>query len=145
VIKEAAAAIQPKAAAKGLTLTTDLPETISPVNIDSHRIKQVLYNLLDNAVAHTGKGGEITLAVQEKNAMVYVSVADTGEGIPAEELPMIFERFYRVDKSRTRATGGSGLGLTIVKRLVEAHGGTITVESHIGKGSTFTFSLPISR
>jgi signal transduction histidine kinase len=71
-------------------------------------------------------------------------VADTGEGIPDTELPLIFERFYRIDKSRTRATGGSGLGLTIAKRLVEAHGGTIEVKSQPGQGSTFTFTIPIS-
>jgi signal transduction histidine kinase len=75
--------------------------------------------------------------------MILVNVTDTGEGIPQEELPKIFERFYRVDKSRTRATGGTGLGLTIAKRFVEAHGGTITVASETGKGSTFTFSLPV--
>jgi len=73
---------------------------------------------------------------------VEISVSDTGEGIPAEDLPHIFERFYRVDKSRARATGGSGLGLTIAKRLVEAHGGTITVQSELGKGSRFSFTLP---
>jgi signal transduction histidine kinase len=72
-----------------------------------------------------------------------VAVADTGEGIPAEDLPNIFERFYRVDKSRARATGGSGLGLTIAKRLVEAHGGKIEVQSEPGKGSCFTFTLPV--
>jgi len=75
--------------------------------------------------------------------MIHVSVVDTGEGIPAEELPLIFERFYRVDRSRTRKTGGSGLGLTIAKRLVEAHGGTIEVKSQVGQGSTFTFTIPV--
>jgi signal transduction histidine kinase len=143
LIKETVTAIQPKAAAKNLTITADLPATISPVNIDSHRIKQVLYNLLDNAIAHTPKDGKITVTACEQEGMVFVSVADTGEGIPAEDLPMIFERFYRVDKSRARATGGSGLGLTIAKRLVEAHGGTIKAESQAGNGSTFTFTLPI--
>jgi signal transduction histidine kinase len=74
---------------------------------------------------------------------VYISVTDTGEGIPAEDLPLVFERFYRVDRSRTRATGGSGLGLTITKRIVEAHGGRIDVQSIAGDGTTFTFSLPV--
>ena len=75
--------------------------------------------------------------------MVSISVSDTGEGIPPEDLSMIFERFYRVDKSRARTTGGTGLGLTIAKRLVEAHGGTIKVKSKVGQGSTFTFTLPV--
>jgi len=76
--------------------------------------------------------------------MVEVSVADTGEGIPVEDLPNMFERFYRVDKSRARATGGTGLGLTIAKRLVEAHGGQITVQSEVGKGSRFAFTIPVA-
>jgi signal transduction histidine kinase len=76
--------------------------------------------------------------------VISVSITDTGEGIPEEDLPFIFERFYRVDKSRARATGGSGLGLTIAKRLVEAHGGTIEVRSQPGRGSTFTFTIPVA-
>jgi signal transduction histidine kinase len=143
LIKETVTAIYPKAAAKGLSLTADLPDTISLVIIDNHRIKQVLYNLLDNAIAHTPKDGTITATAREQDNMVYVSVSDTGEGILPQDLPMIFERFYRVDKSRARATGGSGLGLTIAKRLIEAHGGTINAESVAGQGSTFTFSLPV--
>ena len=143
LVKETVTAIHPKATTKGISFTADLPDTISPVNIDSHRIKQVLYNLLDNAIAHTPKDGKITVSSSEHDNMVDVSVSDTGEGIPPEDLPMIFERFYRVDKSRTRATGGSGLGLTIAKRLVEAHGGKIKAESQAGQGSTFTFSLPV--
>ena len=110
LIKETVTALNPKASGKGLTLTADLPDVLSPVNIDNHRIKQVLYNLLENAIAHTPRDGKINVTAREHNNMVYISVSDTGEGIPPEDLPMIFERFYRVDKSRTRATGGSGLG-----------------------------------
>jgi signal transduction histidine kinase len=145
LIKETVTALQPKAADKGLTLTADLPAVLPPLNIDALRIKQVLNNLLDNAVAHTGKDGIITVTAREQNNRVSISVSDTGEGIPPEDLPMIFERFYRVDKSRARKTGGSGLGLTITKRLVEAHSGTIEVKSQPGKGSTFTFTLPVSK
>jgi len=144
LIQEAVDASQSKAAAKGLKLIAELPDELPALNIDAHRIKQVLYNLLDNSIAHTGKRGKITVKALEKNNLISVSVADTGKGIPSEDLPMIFERFYRVDKSRTRTTGGSGLGLTITKRLVEAHGGKISVESRPGKGSTFTFTLPVS-
>ena len=144
LIKESVTVFQTKAATKSLTISADLPAVLPLVNIDSHRIKQVLYNLLDNAVAHTGKEGRITVTAREQDDKVYINVADTGEGIPPEDLPMIFERFYRVDKSRARATGGSGLGLTIAKRLVEAHGGTIEVSSQPGQGSTFTFNLPAS-
>ena len=144
LIKQAAAALQPQAAAKGVTISESLPDRLPPVNIDSQRIRQVLRNLIENAVAHTNQGDSITVTAWQQDSQVKISVADTGEGIPAEDLPNIFERFYRVDKSRTRATGGSGLGLTIAKRLVEAHGGKIEVESEPGKGSTFTFIIPIS-
>jgi signal transduction histidine kinase len=143
LIDETVAALQPQAAAKGLTLAVDLPEKLPLVNIDSHRIKQVLRNLLENALAHTSRGGSITVEAWQQGNQVKVNVVDTGEGIPAKDLPNIFERFYRVDKSRARATGGSGLGLTIAKRLVEAHGGKIEAQSKPRKGSQFTFSLPI--
>ena len=143
LINEAVNALQPKATEKGLKLLTNLPVEIPPLNIDAHRIKQALNNLLDNAIAHTGKGGTVTATGRTQNNMVSISVTDTGEGIPPEDLPLIFERFYRVDKSRTRTTGGSGLGLTIAKRLIEAHGGKISVDSKLGKGSTFSFTLPV--
>jgi signal transduction histidine kinase len=145
LIRETVTALQAKAAARSLKMSTRLPDTLPKVNIDGHRIKQVLYNLLDNAVAHTGPEGRITVTAWQEEDRVYISVADTGEGIPAEDLPLIFERFYRVDKSRTRSTGGTGLGLTIVKRLVEAHGGRIDVRSKPGQGATFTFSVPLSK
>jgi len=145
LVKQTAAAVQAQATARGLMLAVNLPEKLPLVNIDSHRISQVLRNLLENAVAHTAKRGSITVTASQKGNWVEVAVMDTGEGIPAKDLPNIFERFYRVDKSRARATGGSGLGLTIAKRLVEAHGGRITVKSKLGKGSRFTFTLPLSR
>jgi signal transduction histidine kinase len=145
LVKQAVTFWQPKVAAKEISLSLDLPENLPLVNIDRQRVKQVLHNLLENAVAYTHKGGTIDVAAMTKGDWVEVCVSDTGEGIPAEDLPNIFERFYRVDRSRARATGGSGLGLTIARRLVEAHGGKITVQSELGKGSRFSFTLPIAK
>ncbi len=144
IITETVTILRAKAAEKNIEISAELPAGLPEVNIDAHRIKQVLYNLIDNAVAHTGAGGRITVNAWQEENYLNISVTDTGEGIPAEDLPQIFERFYRVDKSRTRSTGGSGLGLTIVKRLVEAHGGSIDVRSSSGHGATFTFTLPVS-
>jgi len=144
VVKQAVISWQPQVAAKEISLSLDLPDNLPPVNIDRQRVNEVLYNLLENAVAHTHRGGTINVAAMTQGDWVEVCVSDTGEGIPAEDLPNIFERFYRVDRSRARATGGSGLGLTIAKRMVEAHGGQITVQSELGKGSSFSFTLPIA-
>ncbi len=145
LVKQAVTPWQPQLAAKEISLSLDLPDNLPLVNIDWQRVNQVLHNLLENAVAYTHKGGTINVAAITQGDWVEVSVSDTGEGIPAEDLPHIFERFYRVDKSRARVTGGSGLGLTIAKRLVEAHGGKITVQSKLGKGSRFSFTLPIAK
>ncbi|MFC2016951.1 sensor histidine kinase [Chloroflexota bacterium] len=145
LIKQTVAGVQAQTTAKGLSVSIDLPDKLPPVNIDSYRISQVLRNLLENAVAHTAEGDAITVTARQEGNWVEVAVIDTGEGIPSEDLPNIFERFYRVDKSRTRATGGSGLGLTIAKRLVEAHGGKIEAHSEPGKGSCFSFTLPVSQ
>jgi len=144
LINRTIAAAQTQAKAKGISIDTGLPDKLPEVNIDSHRISQVLRNLLENAIAHTARGGAITVTARQQGKWVEVSVSDTGEGIPAEDLPGIFERFYRVDKSRARITGGSGLGLTIARRLVEAHGGEIKVQSESGKGSCFSFTIPVS-
>jgi signal transduction histidine kinase len=114
------------------------------VDVDPQRMGQVLRNLLDNALTHTPPGGEIAVAAHTEGQWVEVSVRDTGSGIAAEDLPYVFERFYRADKSRSRATGGAGLGLAIARQLVEAHGGCIWVESTEREGSTFTFALPTS-
>ncbi len=144
LIKQTVGGLQAQATTKGLSVSVDLPDRLPAVNIDSPRISQVLRNLLENALAHTAEGDAITVIAAQQGNWVEVSVVDTGEGIPAEDLPNIFERFYRVDKSRARTTGGSGLGLTIAKRLVEAHGGTIQAQSEQGKGSRFSFTVPIA-
>jgi len=144
LIKQTVGGLQTQAATKGLSVSVDLPDRLPAVNIDSRRISQVLRNLLENALAHTAEGDAITVTAAQQGNWVEVSVVDTGEGIPAEGLPNIFERFYRVDKSRARTTGGSGLGLTIAKRLVEAHGGMIQAQSERGKGSRFSFTVPVA-
>lgn len=144
LVKQAVVPLQPQVVAKGIMLSLDLAEDLPLVNIDWQRVNEVLHNLLENAVVHTPEGGTINVGASAKGRWVEVNVSDTGEGIPAEDLPHIFERFYRVDKSRARATGGSGLGLTIAKRLIEAHGGTITVQSRLGKGSCFSFTVPVA-
>ncbi len=143
LISQTVAAIQAKTMIKGIAITIGLTDNLPSVDIDAPRISQVLRNLLENAVTHTAGGGTITVTAGIKGNWIEISVIDTGEGISEEDLPNIFERFYRVDKSRARATGGSGLGLTIAKRLVEAHGGKIGVQSEQGKGSRFSFTLPL--
>jgi signal transduction histidine kinase len=144
MVNKATEAARVQAAAKGIALQVDLPADLPLVNADHQRIGQVLGNLLSNALTHIPSGGEITIAARAKGSEVEVSISDTGEGIPPEHLPYVFERFYRADKSRSRATGGTGLGLSIAKQLVEAHGGTIGVESTLGEGSVFWFTLPTS-
>ncbi|MDO8567944.1 MAG: ATP-binding protein [Dehalococcoidales bacterium] len=144
VVNRAVTAVQAQAIARGLTVSTDISAALPLCNIDANRIGQVLRNLLNNAVTHTAQGG-ITVGARQCGEWIEVSVTDTGEGIPASELPNLFERFYRVDKSRTRATGGYGLGLTIARRLVEAHAGKISVQSEPGKGSRFSFTVPVSQ
>jgi histidine kinase len=131
---------------KGVELSTHLPAEEVQFWADEDRIVQVLTNLVGNALQYTPAGGKVTISVGRQADGVRFSVRDTGIGISAEHLPHIFDRFYRVDKSRSRARGGSGVGLTIAKYLVEAHGGRIWAESEgEGKGSTFIFTLPLTR
>jgi signal transduction histidine kinase len=143
LVEQAVAALRPQTDEKGLTLGVDLPPDLPQVNADPERIGQVLRNLLNNAVAHTPQGGRITVSARAAAGFASVSVSDTGEGIPAEHLPHLFDRFYRADSSRARQTGGAGLGLAIVKQLVVAHGGAVSAASEPGRGSTLTFTLPI--
>ena len=103
---------------------------------------QVFFNLLDNAVKYVQVGGQISITAKLKDGEIEVQVADNGPGIAGEHLPRVFERFYRVDKARSRELGGTGLGLSIVKHIVQAHGGRVWAESEVGKGSTFFFTLP---
>jgi two-component system phosphate regulon sensor histidine kinase PhoR len=118
-------------------------ESLPPITADADKLDQILSNLLTNAVKYSPGGGEITVKASRTEAGVEVSVADEGMGIPKDHLSKIFERFHRVDNRDTRRVGGTGIGLFLVKHLVEAHGGSIKVESELGKGSTFTFSLPL--
>jgi two-component system phosphate regulon sensor histidine kinase PhoR len=105
-------------------------------------LEQALFNLLDNAVKYSDSGSEVGTTLTREGDTVRIAVSDTGCGIPAEDQPRIFERFYRVDKGRSRATGGTGLGLAIVKHIILVHGGSVTVESRPGEGSVFTLVLP---
>jgi signal transduction histidine kinase len=136
--------IGPLAEQKHIKVETELAEETPRVFVDTKKISQVLINLLSNAVKYTPDTGEVTVstALADTGDMVQVDVADTGIGIPASELPTIFDRFSRVDSEETRDTVGTGLGLTITKGFVEGHGGDIWVESEEGVGSVFHFTLP---
>jgi signal transduction histidine kinase len=165
------AAVEPAAAGKDVRVSLQIASDLPTVSVDADRISQVLHNLLGNALRHTPAGGQITLAVgvasdhqspnlsqrdpvgpisqftnlpisQSPNLPVVVTVSDTGPGIPPEDLPYIFDRFYRADKSRSRTGGGSGLGLTIARYIVEAHGGRIWAESRVGQGTNVLFTIP---
>ncbi len=134
-----------RAEERGIRLAGAAPPNLKPLLMAEDKIARVLQNLLDNAIRHTGEGGEVQVEVRESNGMVEVSVQDSGEGIPPEHLPHVFERFYRGDKSRSREgmeKGGVGLGLAIAKELVEGHGGRIWVESAPAHGTRITFVLP---
>jgi two-component system phosphate regulon sensor histidine kinase PhoR len=131
-----------QAAQKQLALVVDAAPGLPSVRADSSRLREVLQNLLDNAVQYTPAGGRITVRAAPGEGGVVISVADTGIGIPQADQERIFERFYRVDAARSREVGGTGLGLSIARHLVEAHGGRLTVESEVGRGSTFSVFLP---
>lgn len=142
---EAIDRITPLAATKGIHLRSQVPAELPPLNIDAERLGQALFNLLENAVRHTPAGGTIEITAQRHGEHLHLIVQDNGTGIPAEHLPHIFERFYRADRARNPAEGRAGLGLSIVKSIVEAHGGVVKAESEgmPGKGSAFTISLPL--
>jgi len=143
VTKRLAAHTESKRISLDLELAPDLPQVLA----DEGRAIQILNNLTDNAVQYTPEGGRVTISARQVNDDVQISVRDTGIGIPPDHLSHIFDRFYRVDKSRSRQSGGgSGIGLTIARSLIEAHGGRIWVESSgDGKGSTFSFTVPIAK
>jgi histidine kinase len=143
LIGVAAERLRPQFEDKGVVLRFDIPSDLPRAQADANRMIQVLLNLLGNALQYTPSNGTVTVRAWRERAELFVAIQDTGIGIASEHLPHIFERFYRVDKSRSRAGGGSGIGLTIAKHLVEAHGGRISATSPgINQGSTFTFTLP---
>ncbi len=130
---------------RGVSVSSEVPENLPPALADRERVHQVLFNLVDNAVRYTPSGGAVTVSAHRHNGSVEIEVQDTGVGIPAEHLPRLFERFYRVDTSRSRDDdGGTGIGLAIARSVVEAHGGQIHAQSEPGRGSTFTFELPVA-
>jgi heavy metal sensor kinase len=143
LVADCARAAQVLATQKGLRLTIKGPLPKISMNGDDEMLKRMLLNLLDNAVKYTPAGGEITIALESQNGDALIIVRDTGIGIPAEDQPRIFDRFYRVDKARSRALGGAGLGLSIARWIVEGHGGSLSVESAPGRGSIFTVELPL--
>ena len=127
---------------KKLSIKLDIPADLSKVLGDHKRLSQVFLNLLDNAIKYTPEGGSITVSATNKEKIVQVDISDTGIGISEKDLPRIFERFYRVDKARSRELGGTGLGLSIVKHIIQAHNGQVWVQSTLGQGSTFSFTIP---
>jgi two-component system phosphate regulon sensor histidine kinase PhoR len=142
LILEVVRRFESQAQKAGVLLETRVPEQlITHGNPD--QMEQVLVNLVDNAIKYTPVNGQVMISGERNTDRIVVHVSDTGIGIMREHLPRIFERFYRVDKARSRQSGGTGLGLSIVKNIVESHGGLVTVESEYNRGSTFSFSLPV--
>jgi two-component system, OmpR family, phosphate regulon sensor histidine kinase PhoR len=144
IIESCATTTLLRASRRELSLDVNFPPALPPVRGDASLLREVLQNLLDNAVQYTQPGGKITLSAVTRESEAIVTVADTGIGIPLAEKERIFERFYRVDAARSREVGGTGLGLSIAKHIVEAHGGRIWVDSAIGQGSQFHFSIPLA-
>ncbi len=134
--------MQVHARARGLSLTGIFSHDLPLIQAELAKIQRVLYNLVQNAIRHTSAPGSISLATEIVPQGIRVDVVDTGEGIPPEDLPYVFEQFFRGDRSRSRETGGAGLGLAIARRIVEAHHGQIWVESQVGRGTRFSFILP---
>jgi signal transduction histidine kinase len=143
VIDAARGSVEPMAQKRGVVLGVSVPAELPALYLDPTRIKQVLYNLLSNAIKFTQRGGSVSLQVELQQAVVEVSCTDTGTGIRAEDLPRLFREFEQLDHGSGDKPEGTGLGLALTKRLVELHGGRVTVSSEVGTGSRFAFTLPI--
>ena len=144
VVLQSLALFLPQIEEKGITLIQTIPEDPGFAMFDPKRIGQVVSNLVSNALQYTPEGGTLEVGIAATGGMAEVWLRDNGDGIPEDKLPYIFDRFFRVDKSRSRTTGGSGLGLAIVKKFVEAHGGQVQAESSPGQGTRISFTLPLS-
>ena len=141
VLKETARELSPSAALKGQTIAVDISSS-SKLSASEDLLGQIIRNLTENAIKYTPEGGHIRLSSSEDDDYIFITIEDDGIGIDAEHLPYIFDRFYRVDKARSRASGGNGIGLSIVKSLVKLFNGTITVSSTLGEGTTFSLRFP---
>ncbi|MFA5039588.1 MAG: ATP-binding protein [Candidatus Omnitrophota bacterium] len=144
VIRRCVAVLDNQARSKSILLENGVPSDLPRIMADETRLSQVVLNLLDNAIKYSGEGARIEIAAFPSGNFIQVDVKDTGIGIPEEDRARIFERFYRVDKARSREMGGTGLGLSIVKHIVQAHGGKVWVSSEQGKGSIFSFTIPVA-
>jgi heavy metal sensor kinase len=144
LIVELSTNIEALAQDKGIKFTVDAQESLI-VNGDKVKLRQLFINILENAIRYTPNDGNISVSAVKKDGNALVAISDTGIGIPPEHLPHIFERFYRVDKARSRAEGGVGLGLAIAKYIAESHGGKIELESQVGKGTTFRITIPLKK
>ena len=143
LLRQVSLLFEPRMREKGLTWTLNIEPNMSSIKADSFKLEQALINLIDNAIKYTERG-TVTLSLKRRNGHAVIAVSDTGIGIPEEHLSRIFERFYVVDKSRSKRLGGTGLGLSIVKHIVLLHNGTIKVQSTPSQGTTFSISLPAS-
>jgi two-component system, OmpR family, phosphate regulon sensor histidine kinase PhoR len=143
LLQDAAVTFEPEARDAGMNIVVQNAPA-EPVLVDPDAVHQVLTNLVRNAMNYARAGGRIELGAQRTNGSVEFYVRDFGPGIASEHLPRLFERFYRVDKARSRESGGTGLGLAIVKHIVRAHGGEVRAESQLGHGATFYFALPLA-
>ena len=141
LVREEGSRFEEAAIAAGLTIDVDAAR-VPAVRGSGRDLSLLVRNLLDNAIRYTGSSGTVVASVSADNGSVVLRVTDTGSGIPSKELPRVFERFYRVDRARSRETGGTGLGLAIVRHVAENHGGTVTVTSELGRGSAFEVRLP---
>lgn len=144
LLEETILQVSEMAEERQLSLSLNQPSGLPRISVDRSRLKQVILNLLDNAIKYTPNGGEIIVEVRadEENKQLFCSVRDTGEGIPEEDLPYIFEKLYRAKRTKRRPVEGSGLGLTLAQQIIQAHGGELTVQSRLTEGSIFTFTLP---
>ena len=144
IIEKVISSLKPAAEKKGLELKGDYPADLPLLQVDVRRLEQVVYNLVENAIKYTNNGG-ITVRTFLTKESIIIEIKDTGIGIPKQDLPKIWDRFYRVDQSRTRKTGGTGLGLYVAKQIIEAHGGDISVKSQENEGTIFTISLKVEK
>jgi len=135
--------MEPIAAERDITIDVSLPALAVVVALPED-VRSIVTNLLENAVRYNRDGGTVTVCLTREDAHVTLEVSDTGDGIPEQDRDRVFERFYRIDKARSRAAGGTGLGLSLVRHAAERHGGTVTLHSEVGVGSTFRVELPVA-